>query len=222
MLIGLLGAPGAGRAAVARTLVAWGWRSIGFGDALRIEVSAAWGIDERFLLNCRRQDHATPQLAVGGGNNAAWLEWAAVRGHSLIQPRSPAWVLQHWAQFRQAMDPLWWVKPVAYWVRLEQQQAERRGAEAMLVITDCEPGKGAAAVRGMGGYLVRVHRPSLTGPGAGVTELDGAGLPADDDIINDAGLPELTAEVVRVVRGLQACERRAGLRDAQGSTGAPR
>lgn len=223
MLIGLMGQPGAGRAAVARSLVAWGWHSIGFGDALRVEVAAAWGIDERLLMARSRQHHPTPQLAVGGANSAGWLEWASMRGHSLVQARTPAWVLQHWAQFRLAMDPQWWVKPVAYWVRLEQQQAERRGAEAMLVITDCTPGLGAASVRGLGGYLVRVHRPQLQGD-ARATEpgSTAGGAPVDEDIINDAGLPELSAEVARVVRSLQARERVAGLRDAHGSLGATR
>lgn len=225
MLIGLLGTPGAGRAAVARTLSAWGWRSMAFSDAVRIEVAAAWGIDERLLMSRKHQDVTTPQLAVGGASNARWLEWAAVRGHSLVQPRSPAWVLQQWVQFRRGMDPQWWVKPVAYWVRLEQQQAERRGAEAMLVVTDCEPGLTALAVRSLGGYLVRVHRPALAGAGPAAQ----AALPAaaatidvdaaDDDIVNDAALPELAAEVVRVVRGLQARERMAGLRDARGAAG---
>ncbi len=218
MLIGLLGSPGAGRQAVARTLAGWGWRSAAFRDALLIEVSAAWSVDQRLLTNTKHHDATTPQLVVGGGNNRDWLEWAAIRGHNLLQPRSPAWLLEQWAAFRRAADPQWWVRPVAYWIRLEQQQAERRGAEAMLVITDCEPGLTALAVRSMGGHLLRVHRPALALRGGSAP--DGlARLAADDDIVNDGGLPELAAEVVRVVRGLQARERTGRLAAAHSSTG---
>jgi hypothetical protein len=131
-------------------------------------------------------------------------------------------VLAQWCAFRRASDPQWWVRPVTYWVQLERQQAARRGAEAMLVIPDCSPGLLANAVAAQAGYLVRVHRPALAGQATQRTAPDALAAAeqlaaAHADIINDGSLPDLTAEVTRVVRRLQQRERHAGRRGPDGT-----
>lgn len=201
MLIGLTGRPGTGKDTVGALLVAAGWQAIAFADTLRTEVAAAWGIDMRALTNRVTKETATPMLAVGSAANANWLRWAAMQGISLIQPRSPRWVMQQWGSFRRGHDPLHFVRHVDTWVRYQRQ----RNPAVDLVVTDVRLANEAAALRGLGAHIVRVHRP-----GAPAMAPDTAGheselhtdIEADADLHNDAGLLDLPTEVQRVLKRL--------------------
>jgi hypothetical protein len=201
MLIGLTGAAGAGKDSVAAILCAAQWRSAAFADALRVEITEAFGIDQRLLTERRHKESSTPQLAAGMASNANWLRWASVNGHSLIQPRSPRWVMQSWGSFRRQHDPQYWVKHVTYWARFQQQYQPMD-----LVVTDVRYPNEAQALRDLSGHIVRVHRPD-TAPLAPETarhdsEHHGA-IEASAEIHNDGPLQALHAEVWRVVRQLQ-------------------
>lgn len=198
MLIGLTGQAGAGKDSVAAVLCAGGWHSIAFADALRIEVAAAWGIDPAQLSDRRHKEHDTPALCAGAAQNANWLRWIAVQGISLIQPRSPRWVMQQWGSFRRQADPLHFVRQVEYWV---QYQRQKHGARR-LVVTDVRLPNEVAALRRLDGRIVRVHRPdlpSLPVETAGHESERHAEIDADGDIHNDGTLQELGFEVWRVV-----------------------
>ena len=121
MLIGLTGHAGAGKDSAAAVLCAGGWHSIAFADALRLEVTAAWGIDQRLLTDRKHKDFPALDLCAGGAANTSWLRWVSVNAISLIEPRSPRWVMQQWGSFRRHADPLHWVRAVAYWVCYQRQ-----------------------------------------------------------------------------------------------------
>lgn len=201
MLIGLTGAAGAGKDSVAAVLCAAQWRSQAFADALRVEIAEAFGIDQRLLTDRRHKESNTPQLAAGMASNANWLCWAAVNGHSLIQPRSPRWVLQIWGSFRRQNAPDYWVRHVTYWA-----QYQRQYRPCNLVITDVRYPNEAQALRDLGGHIVRVHRPGgapLAPETAGHESEQHGALEATAEIHNDGPLEALHAEVWRVVRQLQ-------------------
>lgn len=200
MLIGLTGRAEAGKDSAASVLAAAGWRSIAFADALRIEVAAAWSVDERLLTDRRLKETPTAQLCVGAATNANWLRWAAVNGVSLIEPRSPRWALQQWGDFRRHADPNYWVRHVSYWVQYQRQHGHEH-----LVVTDTRFGNEALTLRGLGGHVVRVHRPGdapLQPDTAGHASERHTTLTADADIHNDSTLAALGAEVWRVVEQL--------------------
>ena len=202
MLIGLTGAAGAGKDSVAAILCAAQWRSAAFADALRLEISEAFAIDQRLLTDRRHKESTTPQLSAGMASNADWLRWAAVNGYSLIQPRSPRWTMQSWGSFRRQNTADYWVQHVTYWAQFQRHYQPRD-----LVITDVRYPNEAQALRELGGHIVRVHRPGNT-PLAPETarhesEQHGA-IETSAEIHNDGPLEALHAEVWRVVRQLQS------------------
>jgi hypothetical protein len=199
-LVGLVGAAGAGKDAAGAVLVRAGWKRIAFADALRVEVSEAWGVHIATFV--RRDDKDTPwhQLRVGYCGNADFLRWAAYAGHSLHQPRSPRWVMQQWGEFRRAGNPLHWVNQVEQWIN-HHNHAGHRG----LVITDVRMANEAAMVRWRGGHLVRVHRPGLAALPPDTAQHASEGhtqLQVDADLHNTGSLDDLTPEVWRVVQRL--------------------
>lgn len=203
MLIGLTGHIGAGKDSVAAVLCAAGWQSIAFADALRIEVAAAWGIDPAQLSDRRHKEHNTPALCAGAAQNANWLRWVAVQGISLIQPRSPRWVMQQWGTFRREADPLHWVRSVGYWIRYQRQ----RNGPLGLVVTDVRLPNEVEELRALGGHIVRVHRPDLPAlPAETISHSSErhTSIVADTEIHNDGPLHTLGAEVWRVVQQLAA------------------
>lgn len=198
MLIGLTGHAGAGKDSTAAVLCAAGWKSIAFADALRIEVAAAWSIDQRLLADRRSKELPIKQLAAGGAANANWLRWICVNGVSLIEPRSPRWALQQWGSFRRQADPLYWLRHVTYWVQYQRQHGHTH-----LVVTDTRFDNEAAALRGLGGQIVRVHRTDLATLASDTAHHESerhTGLRADAEIHNDGPLAALGADVWRVVQ----------------------
>lgn len=197
MLIGLTGAVGAGKDTVAAMLCGGGYYSVALADALRIEVAAAWRIDPRQLTDRQTKEQPQARLAVGHCENAHWLHMCSLAGHNLMEPRSPRWVLQHWGSFRRAANADHWVQHVRVWI--EQQ---RRHGIRDLVVTDVRYANEAAALRELGGHIVRVHRPDatpLTGDTARHESERHGEIPADADIHNTGTLADLSAEVWRVV-----------------------
>lgn len=200
-LIGLTGHAGCGKDSCAAALAAAGWQSVAFADALRVEVAAAFRIDIRELTERASKELPRKSLAVGNAENASWLRFAAMHGHSLIEPRSPRWTLQRWGEFRRTGDPLHWVRHVVGWVKHERS----RGAPG-LVVTDVRFPNEALAMRGLDGHVVRVHRaghsPQLAADTATHESERHEQIRVDADIRNDGSLAQLSAEVWRVVSAL--------------------
>lgn len=202
MLIGLTGAVGAGKDSAAMALCSGGYFSVALADALRIEVAAAWRIDPRMLTDRATKELPTPRLAVGHCENAQWLHLCALAGHNLLEPRSPRWVLQHWGSFRRNGNRDHWIQHVRVWI--EQQ---RRHGLHDLVVTDVRYPNEADAVRAMGGYILRVHRPDAAPLAADTARHESEGhtqITADADIHNTGTLAQLSANVWHAVCQLPA------------------
>lgn len=204
MLIGLTGHAGAGKDSAAACLLASAWRSIAFADALRVEIAAAWGLDVRLLTERSTKDLSRKPFAAGNGNHRDWIAYISTHGESLTQPRSPRWLMQRWGEFRRSQSVDWWVKHVQVWV-----QTQRYSNHPGLVITDVRMPNEAHMLRGMGGWLVRVHRP-----GAGLVAADTVchqseghtALQVDDDIDNSGTLADLNVQVAALVQRLRSRE----------------
>ena len=199
-LIGLTGAAGAGKDSAAAVLQRAGWRGMAFADALRIEVAEAWGLDIRRFAERPGKDRPAPELAAGYCMAKRFLAWAAYNGISMIEPRSPRWVMQTWGTYRRSADSSYWVTQVEHWIRYQRSTGHPR-----LVITDVRLPNEAAMLRLAGGVLVRVHRPdlpALAADTAGHESEQHRALVADADLHNDGDLGHLDAEVARVLHQL--------------------
>ena len=199
MLIGLTGHAGAGKDSVAMVLLAAGWHSVAYADALRVEVAEAWRlVDHRLLTERRTKELPTVQLAAGHVTYGAWRQWCREQGHDITQPRSPRWALQQWGSFRRSIDHLHWVRPVTRWV-----QYQRAHGHHDLVVTDVRHDNEADSIVAHRGFVVRVHRPDLT-PLAPDTARHESELHelilAQAEVHNSGPLADLGAEVWRVVQ----------------------
>ena len=213
-LIGLTGAVGAGKDSVAAVLLRAGWRGMAFADALRIEVAEAWGVDIRRFSERAGKERPTPETSAGRCMHAAFLRWAAYSGISLIEPRSPRWVLQTWGTFRRQADPAYWVTQVEHWITYQRGTGHPR-----LVITDVRLPIEADMLYRMHACLVRVHRPGLPDLPADTASHESEqhrALAVDADLHNDGTLEHLEAEVARVLQQL-AMRDLAGNFEQQGS-----
>lgn len=202
LLIGLTGHAGVGKDSVGDLLQSAGWHRTSFAQALRTEVAEHWRIDPRLLTE--RSTEETPMRALQAGmvHQADWLRWVAVQGHNLTTPRSPRWVLQHWASYRRCHRADHWVRHVL----VELATLARHCPTACAVVTDVRYANEAQALLGRGGHIVRVHRPN----GAPQLAADTAQheserhtlIHAAADVHNDASFYELALEVRRVVHQL--------------------
>jgi len=199
LLLGLTGHAGTGKDTVGALLQAAGWHRASFAGALRMEVAEHWRVDPRLLVERATKEAAMPGMAAGMVHDADWLRWAAVQGHSLTTPRSPRWALQQWGSYRRCRRADYWVQHVHTWLAT----VARHDPNASRVITDVRYPNEAAALRALGGHIVRVHRPD------GATQLaaDTAAhdserhlqIQADADMVNDGTVYDLALEVRRVV-----------------------
>lgn len=199
-LIGLTGQPGSGKDSCAEALRRHGYESIAFADAVRAEIAQAWRIDQRMLSDRPTKEWPLPALAIGMCGDPHFLHWAVYNGHSLHEPRSARWLMQHWGtEYRRGQDPEYWVRIVERWVRTRAGVGRNH-----LVVTDVRMANEAALVRGLGGAIFRVHRPELasglTAATIGHASEEQARLVQAAEVIhNDAGLDALPGEVERAV-----------------------
>jgi hypothetical protein len=202
LLIGLTGAPLAGKDATAHILAAAGFVSIAFADALRAELVHAWSVDHRTFTARATKEEPTDALAIQLCSDAGFLRLAAEQGWDPAAPRSPRWTLQRWAtEYRRGQRQDYWTMRAEHWIH-----AQRLAGRQQIVITDVRFPDEAATLRRLGGWLVRVHRPGIAAPMGSDTRQHTSEehtlLQADAEIHNDGDLEHLTAEAVRVLRGL--------------------
>lgn len=210
MLIGLIGAPGAGKDTVAGILREAGFDCTAFAYALRDEIANAWQIDESLLTRRHTKELPLERLAAGRSNNAQWLDYCARQGWCLAQARSARWLMQSWGEWRRMVDHDHWTKCVAHWIRANRELL----GVVNLVVTDVRHINEAELVRSHGGYLVRVHRVGhdvvLAGDTMHHVSEGHTGLRVDDDIHNDGTLVALASETMRVWRRLLGHSKVAG------------
>ena len=169
-IIGLTGFAGAGKDTVADLLVAhFGFRKLAFADALRAEVSHAFGIEVAHLVHPSTKNMPIAALAMRKAPRdflAAVALSVGINGRTpdgllsdawLDQPRAPRTICQWWGtEYRRAVEPRYWTRIV-----LEQITEYRRHDVGRYVITDVRFANEADVVHTVGGVIWQITRPGL-------------------------------------------------------------
>lgn len=198
MVVGLVGHAGSGKYSAAQAMWAHGFVALAFADPLRMEIAAAWGVDDRVLVDRPTKELPCRALAIHRCCDRRFLHWAVFHGHSLWEPRSPRWLMQRWGnEFRRTLDPAYWVRQVEREIGEQCARGRHR-----FVVPDVRQANEAELVRRLGGRLVRVHRPELpvlAPDTAGHRSESQGALVVDTVIHNDGTLAGLGCEVTRVL-----------------------
>ncbi|QRY30579.1 hypothetical protein JVX96_21160 [Variovorax sp. PDNC026] len=159
-VIAFTGKAGSGKDSAATVLVNHcKFESIAFADALRREIASAWRIDERVLDHRPTKEFSIPALAVGMCSEPAFISWCFDADESLHEPRSPRWVMQHWADYQRRYRPTYYADIVTRSISRQASVGFRRFA-----ITDLRDPVEESALLALGMQLikVRIHGPRST------------------------------------------------------------
>lgn len=203
LVIALTGATDVGKDTVANLLAPQlGFVRIAFADALRREVSEAWRIDQRMLTDRATKEWAIPALAIGMCSDTGFIRWCVECEESLHEPRSPRWVLQHWATYQRRFEPDRYARIVARWVGRQIGSGWSR-----VVVTDLRDEVERVALSGFNLKVIRVHRPDakpLPPETANHSSELHHTLHADADIVNDGSLQALAEATLQCLADLGA------------------
>lgn len=169
-IIGLTGFAGAGKDTVADLLVAhFGFRKLAFADALRAEVSEAFGIEIAHLVHPSTKNMPIAALAMRKAPRDFLAAVALTVGNDgrtpagllsdawLDQPRSPRTICQWWGtEYRRSVEPRYWTRIV-----LERITEATRNGSSRFVITDVRFPNEADVVHSAGGVVWMITRPGL-------------------------------------------------------------
>lgn len=172
MLIGLCGAAGAGKNAVAEILRdRRNFTGLSFAAPIYRAVSAIVGLSVEELARRDRKERP--------------IGWLGKSPRELLQTLGTQWGRQMVAE--------------DIWVRLAISQArELRSIGGRVAITDVRFENEARAIRGDGGVIWRVTRPVAVLDAQAAQHASEAGIPddlVDDEVVNDGGLYDLAAAV---------------------------
>jgi len=185
--IGLTGFAGSGKDTVADLLVAHcGFRKLAFADALRGEVSNAFGVDMVYFT--RPESKSVPMGALS--MTYAPIAFLAAVTHALrlpgagmsdddyavwlAEPRTPRQILQWWGtEYRRAQNPHYWSR-----VLLQRVFDLHRDGCSRIAVTDCRFRNEVDSVRMVGGQIWQINRTgvdrSTTSEGQHISTTDGA------------------------------------------------
>lgn len=203
-LIALMGRAGAGKDSVAATLVRHlNYRSVAFADALRAEIAECWRIDPRMLQEPATKEWAIPALALGNCGDPQFIRYAAQQEFSLIEPRSPRWLMQRWGDFqRRRLGDGHYAGIVTRWIWRQAGTGWTR-----LVVTDLRFAIERDALCEFGARLrtVRVVRPGLPAhAGRHASEIEWLRMRADSVLLNTGTLEDLVSATLRMEARLWA------------------
>lgn len=205
-VVGLLGVKGSGKDTCAKFLVdEFGFRRVGFADALYQEVADAFGVTVEFLGNRETKETPLPQLSLAKCKDADFVRcfaeevgWDLSSGAFLSEPNSPRHVLQLWGteyRRRRGIDS-YWLDKVKELIDSEPQ--------TNFVVTDVRFSNEFNFIGSMGGKRIRVRRPELeakeeaersrAGRAAHPSETELLGKPTDAEVHNVEGRPESLRE----------------------------
>ncbi|WP_295851956.1 hypothetical protein [uncultured Xylophilus sp.] len=195
-LIALTGFAGTGKDTVADLLVAHcGFRKVAFADALRAEVSEAFGVSLDMLTDRDGKERPSPHMALENAP-VAFLGSLLLAGvlpgrgtptfvEALEQPRSPRQILQWWGtEYRRAGDSSYWTRALVQRMGYYRQEFGTQ----RFVIPDCRFGNEAETVRRRAGRIWQINRPGIGGQstteGQHASATDGSAF-APDLVINN-------------------------------------
>lgn len=170
LIVALTGKPAAGKKTIASMLApGQGFAVVSFTEAVRRDVAQAWRMDVRLLADPALQNVPLNSLAAGMCSDPAFMLWLTDGGEQLPPPRSPAWVMQRWAEFRCRFIPDFYVRQV------ERTIGRLMGCGwSRIVVPDLATTAQETMLRRLGAKVVRVHRIDL----ATVPALPEDGAPA--------------------------------------------
>lgn len=175
MLIGLCGAAGAGKNAVAEVLRArHGFMHFGFADPLYAAVATITGLSEDTLRD-RRQKEQT-------------IDWVGKSPRQLLQTLGTEWGRQ------MVRDDLW----IQIGLRQAAKCQECLRGRGGVAITDCRFENEATAIKEQGGVIWRVHRRAACLAADTAKHSSEAGIPeylVDVVIDNNGTLQDLAGRV---------------------------
>lgn len=121
ILLGMAGAAGSGKDAVADYLVQrYGFVKFSFSDALYREVTAAFGLPDDSLLRDREtKEVESPLLALENCADDDFAELLLANDSSPLSmtPLSPRQILQWWGtEYRRTQDPDYWIAQAEQWL----------------------------------------------------------------------------------------------------------
>ena len=220
ILIGLAGRAGSGKDSVADYLVRrYGFIQFSFADALRREVSAAFGVTEGLLRDRDTKEMETPLLALRNCVDTGFVpiaraEIAKWHYDSYFDldalPLSPRQVLQWWGtQYRRAQDSEYWVnKATDSIVALRGRAAYPELMPQLFVCSDVRFANEQAWVHATpGGNVWHVYRDSVAAVCAHESENPLPVLAGEREIFNyhtleylHKGVDQLLSSAARFVR----------------------
>ena len=216
-VIALAGYASVGKDTVADLLVEHvQFRKLAFGDALRGEVSNAFGIEISYLTHPSTKHHPMSALAMRRAPRAFLAAvLLAVPGiprtsagmptdEWLDQPRAPRQILQWWGtEYRRSENSHYWARQMQQRVLDYMHEGEHR-----FVITDCRFENEAATVRMLGGWIWQITRPgidsSTTAEGGHVSAVSGAEFQPDIVLANSYDVRHLQQLVLGEFLSLEA------------------
>nr|WP_145544755.1 hypothetical protein [Variovorax boronicumulans] len=213
-VVGLTGAQDAGKDTVGQLLATHcGFVRIAFADALRAEVTQAFGVDPRIFVDRATKDSPTPALALERCTQAGFI--LAMQTHhgrrgvvlDMRCARSPRQIMRLWGtEWRVASTAGYWLTPVA----MRISEMFRRAEASRFVITDVRYQHEADLVRQYQGLLWQIKRPGReVAPQEHSSENDGSAFGPDTVIGNNYDVPHLQQQVLAAWQGRRALEQAA-------------
>lgn len=194
-IIGLVGRAGAGKDTVANILQdAYGHVPVAFADALREEISEAFGVDHSLWVDRFTKEQPTPALSIARCKDSRFIRRMIALAEDPYSPRSPRQIMRWWGtEFRRDCDSN------TYWHdRLHERiEGHLRTGARKIAVTDVRFLNEAEFIRTMGGSIWRIRRDSADAVHADhQSESEQERIEADRSINNNRSLGNLVENVL--------------------------
>lgn len=201
LILGLSGRAGAGKDTAADLLCeAWQFYRFAFADALRAEITEAFGVDPGLFAN-ELKEHATAALTIGRCNDGEFIQTMVARCESITSPRSPREIMQLWGtEYRRAQQPRYWIDRAAETLDVALRQGFRR-----VVLTDVRFVNEAQFIRMHGGKIWHIDRVQARCREAHhQSELEVSAIVADRAISNNRSMTSFATEIMKAYEASHA------------------
>lgn len=200
LIVALTGKPAAGKKTIASMLApSQGFAAVSFNEAVQRDVAQAWRLDVRLLSDPALQHVPLNSLAAGMCGDPAFMLWLTDGGEQLPPPRSPAWAMQHWAEFRCRFITDFYTR------QIERAIGRLAGCGwSRIVVPDLATTAQEAMLRRLDAKVVRVHRIELAGTPARAADTGQVlAIKAHADIVNSGSLEGLAAAAMECIDYLE-------------------
>ncbi|KQO15920.1 hypothetical protein [Acidovorax sp. Leaf78] len=200
LIVALTGKPSSGKKTIASMLApSQGFAALSFADAVRRDAAQAWRLDVRLLSDPGLQHVPLNSLAAGMCSDPAFMLWLTDGGEQLPPPRSPAWVIQRWSEFRCRFIPDFYCR------QIERQIGRLVGCGwSRIVVYDLATAAQQTMLHRLGAKVVRVHRIDMaTAQAQTLDGVPGLTIKSHADIENTGSLEGLAAAVVDCMEFLE-------------------